>query len=114
MVEPLPFFSLPDSDKLRGKAEAFENLAERHTIKTPLDPLLHVLSRDYVNDKDLTLRLRKLFQVSVRLKTCLGADPVTKSPGYCSSLGQLQCVRVCLRACVCGWVSRWVSGQVYK
>ncbi len=46
---------------------ALEELAERNTIKTPLDPLLHVLSRDYVNDKDLTVRLRKLFQVSVRV-----------------------------------------------
>ena len=40
-----------------------EDLAARNTIQTPLDPLLHVLSREYVDDKDLTARLRKLFQV---------------------------------------------------
>ncbi len=52
------------------KVVALEDLAVRNTIRTPLDPLLHVLSRDYVNDKDLTVRLRKLFQVTVSINAC--------------------------------------------
>ena len=45
------------------KSEAIEDLAVRNKIRTPLDPLLHILARDYVDDNDLTDRLHKLFQV---------------------------------------------------
>jgi hypothetical protein len=40
-----------------------KELSVRNTIHSTLDPLLLVLSRDYVDDDDLTDRLRKLFQV---------------------------------------------------
>ncbi len=46
------------------QAKLAEDLAARNTIRTTLDPLLLALSRDYVDDKDLTSRLQKLFKAS--------------------------------------------------
>jgi hypothetical protein len=46
------------------QAKLMEDLAARNTIRTTLDPLLLALSRDYVDDKDLSARLRKLFKAS--------------------------------------------------
>ena len=46
----------------RCQAKLVEDLAARNTIRTTLDPLLLALSRDYVDDKDLSSRLKKLFK----------------------------------------------------
>ncbi len=45
-----------------SQAKALEDFAARNTICSTLDPLLSVLSRDYVDDNDLTSRLEKLFK----------------------------------------------------
>ncbi len=44
------------------QAKALQQFAARNTISSTLDPLLLVLSRDYVDDNDLTARLQKLFK----------------------------------------------------
>ena len=40
----------------------------RRTIQTTLDPLLKSLSRDFLDDADLSERIKKLFEASRRHK----------------------------------------------
>ncbi len=44
------------------QAKERELFAARNTISSTLDPLLSLLARDYVDDNDLTDRIRKLFK----------------------------------------------------
>ena len=62
-IYPLTGFSTRLSRCAARQAKLVEDLAARNTIRTTLDPLLLALSRDYVDDKDLTHRLKKLFKV---------------------------------------------------
>ena len=41
------------------------DLSTRNTFRNALDPLLESLSRDYIDDADLTRRLKTLFQANV-------------------------------------------------
>lgn len=36
-----------------------------NTVRSPLDPLLERLAKKYVNDEDLTTRLKTLYHVSI-------------------------------------------------
>jgi hypothetical protein len=67
----LRFYLSVTAESVQEKEQ--DDIAARNVISSTLDPLLLVLSRDYVDDNDLTTRLQKLFKVE-RVIECTESD----------------------------------------
>jgi hypothetical protein len=57
------FITARTDQEEEGQRKRLEELASRSTIHNTLDPLLDKISRDYIDDSDLSTRLRKLYEV---------------------------------------------------
>jgi hypothetical protein len=57
------FITARTDQEAEAQKKRLEELASRSTIHNTLDPLLDGISRDYIDDSDLSNRLRKLYEV---------------------------------------------------
>ena len=65
------FLTASNSMKFEEASAALQEKQMAKQLKNPLDPLLLRISKDYIDDEDLSTRLRDLFKVSPFCVLCI-------------------------------------------